>query len=226
MRSNYEWFYERATTTWSVMPGRSFLLIVPHGCEELEISRAVVKCVQNSFRTPRGRENLRPLVVAAATDNAQSSAQFVKSAAGSLCDIEEDAGAPNDLLEDLVAAVQDAGFFPVVVIERFHAFARIADDYLFSVLSLLRRLEHDREITTIAISPLTYGDIRKQLTAVGEFPFIHSAYGDNPGEIVAAPISRPEFVAAAASGGFKQLLRTGYSSSVADRIVFLRLCST
>ncbi|KAA9385705.1 hypothetical protein NDL68_29315 [Neorhizobium galegae] len=111
----------------------------------------------------------------------------------------------SDWLESLVGAAQIAGNHPILVIERFHSFARIADDHLLSVLATMRQLEHDGQLTTIAISPMNYQSIRAILSAQGVFPFVNSAYGDNHDQVVLPPLSRAEFVASAMSSGLESV---------------------
>ncbi|WP_160320279.1 hypothetical protein, partial [Rhizobium ecuadorense] len=106
-----------------------------------------------------------------------------------------------DWIENIVAATQSDGSHPVLIINRFHSFAAIADDNLLSVLSTLRQLEHDGNLTTIAISPITYQALRRELAEKGQFPFVNSAYGDNHDETVMPPLTRNEFVAAATRAG-------------------------
>jgi hypothetical protein len=54
---------------------------------------------------------------------------------------------PTETLEILVEEAHDKGMYPILVIERFHSFARIADDHLLSLLSALRTLEHAKMVT-------------------------------------------------------------------------------
>jgi hypothetical protein len=61
----------------------------------------------------------------------------------------------------------------------------------------MRQLEHDGQLTTIAISRMNYRAIRAQLSEQGEFPFVNSSYGDNHDQVVIPPLTRAEFVAAA-----------------------------
>jgi len=106
-----------------------------------------------------------------------------------------------DWLENLIGAAQHDGNHPILVIDRFHAFASIADDHLLSVLSTMRQLEHDGQLSTIAISPMNYQSIRTELSLRGKFPFVNSAYGDNHDQMVLPPLSRAEFVASAVLAG-------------------------
>lgn len=145
-----------------------------------------------------------------APDEVTSSRHFVRKLAKKLSDglqgglpYESDEY-PSDELESVVAAAHASSVYPIVLIERFHAFAKVADDHLLSVLSALRTLEHSGQITTIALSPVPYDDIRRQLAREGAFPFVNSAYGDNHDRAVISPVSRAEFVAGALAVGVKQ----------------------
>jgi len=56
----------------------------------------------------------------------------------------------------------------------------------------------------LALTPVPYDTIRRQLALEGAFPFVNSAYGDNHERAVMTPISRTEFVTAATARGIKQ----------------------
>ncbi|MFF0923243.1 hypothetical protein ACFYE8_26505 [Rhizobium leguminosarum] len=153
------------------------------------------------------RDNSRAAVVKLAVDSTESTAHFVRKIHSAMArrhkivsDVPEEKY-PADWIENIVAAVQSDGGHPVLVINRFHAFASIADGNLLSVLSMLRQLEHDGNLTTIAISPMNYQMIRQDLSVKGHFPFVNSAYGDNHDQAVMPPLTRSEFVAAAAKVG-------------------------
>lgn len=92
-----------------------------------------------------------------------------------------------------------AGAYPIIIIERFHSFAHIADDAMLSMLSCMRSLEHSRSLTTIALSPVDYDVIRREISAA--LPFVNSAYGDNHDRVVMAPLSNDEFLREALSRG-------------------------
>jgi hypothetical protein len=108
---------------------------------------------------------------------------------------------PNEVLEELIDESHEKGVYPVVVIERFHTFARIVDDKLFALLSALRTREHAYQITTLAISPIDYDTIRRRMPS--HVPFVNSVYGDNHDRAVMTPLSRDDFVAAATSRGLE-----------------------
>jgi hypothetical protein len=147
------------------------------------------------------------VIILIATDETTSSRHFVKKLRRRLADSVqgglqfEDDEYPSDELEGIVSAAHAAGIYPVVIIERFHAFAQVADEHLLSVLSALRALEHSSQVTTLAITPVSYDVIRRQLAVKGAFPFVNSAYGDNHERAILTPISRSDFVNAAVSRG-------------------------
>jgi hypothetical protein len=203
MRSEHKWFYDRATTTWRASPGRSFLVLVPQGCDEVATSTVLADWMRREFQPPEHSRNHRPAVVRISTDVAGSARQFVRrvrrelqACAGEPLDVDAD-DYPSVELESVVDATHAQGLYPVLCIERFHAFARMGDSELLSVLSALRTLEHSTRVTTLAFSPLSYEQLRGQLNAKGQFPFVNSAYGDNHDQAVMTPLSRAEFVAAA-----------------------------
>lgn len=122
-------------------PGRSFLLVVPHGCNETETPRAVATWTSNNFRLPPSCRNHRPTVVRIIPDAVPSTAQFVRKFGREVAkqaqgDFEfQEGDYPTETLEILVEEAHDKGMYPIFVIERFHSFARIADDHLLSLLS-------------------------------------------------------------------------------------------
>ncbi|WLB53902.1 hypothetical protein [Bradyrhizobium japonicum] len=167
-----------------------------------------------------------------APDEVTSSRHFVRKLAKKLSDgIQgglpyESAEYPSDELESVVAAAHASGVYPIVLIERFHAFAKVADDHLLSVLSALRTLEHSGQVTTLALSPVPYDDIRRQLAREGAFPFVNSAYGDNHDRAVISPISRAEFVAGAVAVGIGQgVANKVFSLAGGPDVVFSSLIS-
>ena len=210
MRTDNSWFASRAETTWKVSPGRSFLLIVPHGSDDLQSARLIATWAMENIRLPQHCQNHRPVIVWITTDEATSSRHFVRKLGRKLSDgvqgglAFEEEEYPSDELEGIISVANAAGVYPVVLIERFHAFAKVADEHLLSVLSALRTLEHSGQITTLALTPVPYDAIRRQLALEGAFPFVNSAYGDNHERAVMTPISRAEFVAAAVTRGIKQ----------------------
>lgn len=207
MRTEYNWFQDRLTTSWKALPGRSALLIVPPGCATLPIAKNVVEWVCANDAFVGAQENRLVAVARIEPEAITSSAHFVnrlqRALAKSLpsaADIPVEPYAA-DWIESLVSNAQSNGAHPVIVIERFHKFATVADDHLLSVLSMMRQMEHDAQLTTIAISPMNYGDIRRQLSERGDFPFVNSAYGDNHDKVVLPPLSRNEFVYEAVERG-------------------------
>ncbi|WP_366140279.1 hypothetical protein [uncultured Mesorhizobium sp.] len=207
MRTDHTWFQRRFGTTWKAQPGRSCLLIVPPGCDTLRIANEVVTWSRANDPIAAAYENRRAVVVRLTTDAVTSSSHFVERVGRelgrsiiSVSQVSKERYAA-DWLENLIGAAQHDGNHPILVIDRFHAFASIADDHLLSVLSTMRQLEHDGQLSTIAISPMNYQSIRTELSLRGKFPFVNSAYGDNHDQMVLPPLSRAEFVASAVLAG-------------------------
>jgi hypothetical protein len=207
VRTDYKWFEELARTTWRAMPRRSFMLLVPCGTDEAETANAVANWTKANFQLPAFCSNHLPMVVGITPDAVTSSQHFVrrvwKEFAKQLkskptLDLDDD---PPQVFGDLIAEVHAQGGYPIIVIQRFHSFARIADDTLLSVLSALREREHTRQITTLAISPIEYDKLRNRM--MPERPFVNSAYGDNHDRAVMTPLSREEFEKAAVARGLK-----------------------
>lgn len=88
--------------------------------------------------------------------------------------------------------IRSAGCYPVIIVDRFHSFARVADDAIVALLSQMRTLEHGRSLTTVAISSMSYNAIRQAIPP--ELAFVNSSYGDNHDHIVMSPISYQEFL--------------------------------
>ena len=208
MRQDHKWFHDRAATTWRASPGRSFLVLLPQGCDEVATSVALADWSRHNLQPPEHCRNHQPAVVRISTDAAGSARQFVRRVRRELqaCavarrfEVDED-DFPSVELESVIDASYAQGLYPVLCIERFHAFARMGDSELLSVLSALRTLEHSTRVTTLAFSPLSYEQLRRQLHAKGHFPFVNSAYGDNRDQAVMAPLTRAEFLAAANARG-------------------------
>jgi hypothetical protein len=206
MRLNCDWFAERASMQWRRQPGRSMLLLVPQGCDETITARQVAEWTKANFRLPFGYADLSYVIVRLTSDSFQTSEHFALALARALSrqvnltlNIEQQGDFPSDILEAAVEGTINAGAFPVVIIERFHAFATIRDGGMSSVLSRMRSLEHNFQLTTLAISPLGYDSIRSAMAS--ELPFLNSVYGDNRDRAVMTPLSRADFVAAAVARG-------------------------
>lgn len=212
MRTDHKWFQGRLSTTWTALPSRSCLFIVPPGCDSLKVSSDIAKWVSRNSQLVLNDNSLCCAVSRVTVDSVSSSIHFARRlkremsrTISSLSQFPDDEY-PADQVESLVGAVNAEGAHPVVIIDRFHAFARIADDHLLSVLSIMRQLEHDRQLTTIAVSPMNYRDIRSQLSDQGKFPFVNSAYGDNHDQVVIPALTRAEFVAEAQERGLDMVL--------------------
>lgn len=208
MRSEIAWFSEKAERTWRVQPGRSFLLQVPYACADNEICRSVRSWTGDHFRIPQALDGCEQAIVRITSDSTSSSQHFVRKIRRGLTQCKENNGPtedeeeyPSDELESAVVWAHQNQMYPILLIERFHAFASIADEHLLSVLSKLRELEHAEAVTTVVISPLGYGAIRRELQKKGQYPFVNSSYGDNHEFAVINPLSRKEFVAEAVAKG-------------------------
>lgn len=210
MRTDHSWFVSRLQTIWRARPGRSCLLVVPPGCDTHATAGHVTDWILANDPSEEIGENRRALMINVPVDAASSSEHFAerlkRDFARELSD-NADLGRgdyPADRIENLVESSQAEGRHPIFVFNRFHAFAAIADHQLLSVLATLRQLEHDGQLTTIAISPTNYQVLREQLSARGQFPFVNSAYGDNHDLVVIPPLTRAEFVAAAVEAGMTE----------------------
>lgn len=198
MRRDCEWFSERANVIWTAQPARSMLLLVPQGCDETAASHLVRQWTKDNFKLPPAYSSHVPVCISLTTDSMQSCAHFASTFSRRLCrplkiEVESDPDDyPTDIIQLAVEALLDSGYYPIIVIERFHAFALIRDHGMTSVLSGMRSLEHAGQLTTLAISPLTYEMIRK-LMKDGQ-PFLNSVYGDNHDLAFITPLSREDFV--------------------------------
>ena len=106
---------------------------------------------------------------------------------------------PIELLETLIEELHARGTHPILIVERFHSFAKVRDDAFLSILSNMRSLEHNGLLTTVAISPIGYDAIRREIAS--SLPFVNSSYGDNHDRAIMSPLSFEEFVAAADKRG-------------------------
>ena len=192
---------------WNAQPGRSMLLLVPHGCDETATSRQVAAWTEANFRLPLRQANLRPLLIRVTSDSCSSSKHFTKALQRQIermlnISVETDNDDfASDLLQVAIEAAISAGAYPILVVERFHAFAAIRDGEMTSVLARMRSLEHEAQLTTLAIAPAGYDAIRESMSS--EQPFLNSVYGDNHDRAIMDPLECEDFVAAAASRGIK-----------------------
>lgn len=210
MRTDCEWFARRAKAIWKSQPGRSILVLVPQGCDEGGTVKLVRRWVEQNFILPAGFSNHKPVFIGLVTDGFESSAHFVHSVAQQISrqlGIKIEGASddyPSDKLQNAIEAAAAAGFYPILMIQRFHAFASIRDGGMTSILSRLRTLESDAQLTTLAFSPINYSAIRRAMD--GEQPFLNSVYGDMHDEAVMSPLSRDEFIVEAQSRGIAQAL--------------------
>ena len=103
MRREHKWFCDRAVTTWRASPGRSFLVLVPQGCDEVATSTALADWMLREFQPPEHSRNHRPAVVRISTDVAGSARQFVRRVRREL---QACAGAPLDVDADDYPSVE------------------------------------------------------------------------------------------------------------------------
>lgn len=208
MRSNCDWFTERATSTWKASPGRSFLVLSPHGISEPRLADLLKRAMEMAFVVPTQFPDARPVILRISPDTTSSSRHFVKRIGqllGKACAVTlnpEGLDDPSDYLLELIELALERGVYPILIIERFHAFVDIVDDHLLSTLSTLRSLEHEFQITTIAISPISYAQMRKQMAPTSAF--VSSSYGDNHDRAVPTPLSKDDFVASAMLRGLEK----------------------
>lgn len=205
MRQSCSWFAERAAMVWRARPGRSMLLLVPHGCDEPATAVQVASWTASNFPMPKAYFEHRPLIIRLTSDTFPTSLSFAVSLAREVgkalnASIEIDKeDYPTEIIESAVQSALTAGRLPVLILQRFHAFATIRDGGMGSVLAGMRELEHVGQLTTLAMSPATYDDIRSQMAF--ESPFLNSVYGDNHDRAIMEPLDRPQFVADATARG-------------------------
>jgi hypothetical protein len=174
------------------------LLLVPQGCDETEASHLVRSWVEINFIPPVPFQTHQPVCINLTTDSMLSCEHFAQTLAKRFSrrysvelEIDDD-DYPTDIIQAVVEAMLAAGYYPIVAIERFHAFALIDDAGMTSVLSGMRTLENSGQMTTLSFSPLTYAMIRRLMQP--GIPFLNSVYGDNHDQVVMTPLTREEFV--------------------------------
>lgn len=205
MRTECTWFSDRASLIWRAQPGRSMLLLIPQGCDDKAAARLVTKWTQDNFVAPSHYRECLPFCVTLTSDSFDSSVHFASAIAKKVVrslNIElfrEDDDYPSDTIQNIVESVLAAGHYLVLILERFHAFAKIAESGMGSVFSRMRSLEHDGQLTTLALSPVGYEIIRADMET--SQPFLNSAYGDNHDIAVMTPLARTEFVSEALKRG-------------------------
>lgn len=205
MRSDCDWFTRRARTVWRAQPGRSMLVMVPQGCEEVRAVRLVRDWIGANFVPPATHANHKPICIDLVSDGLESSAHFATAVSHKVArqlqiEVEGDPDDfPTDILQNAIEAAVGAGAFPILIIQRFHAFANIRDGGMTSMLSRLRTLECDGLMTTLAFSPVGYAAIRQAMDS--EQPFLNSVYGDMHDEAVMTPVTSEDFLAEAQARG-------------------------
>lgn len=199
MKRNHEWFTRRAALTWKAAPGRSLLCLIPPGCDSVSFGEYAEEWLASNFQIPTTAGLDKLALIRVVPDQSTSATRFVSRLLrlgrrfSSDLNVSIDGRDPSEVFEELVEVLHDAGFYPILIIERFHSFARVADDGLIALLSQMRSLEHSLLITTVAISHLSYGALRRKLPP--ELSFVNSAYGDNHDQAVMTSLSFAEFCA-------------------------------
>ncbi|PZX00307.1 hypothetical protein DFS28_10221 [Pseudomonas sp. 478] len=198
MRRGCEWFTNRAESIWKSQPGRSMLLLVPQGCDETSAAEEVISWTSRNFKPPKKYNAYLPICLRVTSDSIESSEHFAITIARKISrklniPLElEDGDFPSDILQNAVEAALNKSYFPILIIERFHAFAMIPDWGMGSVLSRMRSLEHAGQLTTLTFSPFGYEMIRRSMDAAQ--PFLNSVYGDNHDQAVMTPLSKSDFL--------------------------------
>jgi hypothetical protein len=201
MRSNYSWFTNRVSTIWKVSPGRSVLAIVPAGCSESDASAHLAPWIDRHCKPPIASRLDRVIIARVVPDQTMSSVGFVSQisrafgASFSPSRTEREPVEPSQLFEMLIEELHQKGTYPVLLVERFHSFANVRDNAFLSILSSMRSFEHGGMLTTVALSPIGYDVIRREIAA--NLPFVNSSYGDNHDRAVMSPLSFTEFREAA-----------------------------
>lgn len=205
MRQSCDWFVQRATVVWKAKRGRSMLVIVPQGCNESDAARLIRNWIKSNFIPPGEFTNRDIICIDLVADILRSCEHFANFFAGKIeqkLHITIDRQSydyPTDVLQNAVEAALREGVYPLLIIERFHAFAKIRDGGMASILSLLRTLECEGHLTTLAFSPMNYDAIRREMDS--EQPFLNSVYGDAHDEVVMKPLERNDFVTEAERRG-------------------------
>lgn len=208
MRRHCDWFAERAKVIWNAKPGRSMLVMVPQGCDEAGSATLVQQWMVEHFRLPLAYSNHRLVFINLVSDSLESSAHFAHMVRKTIeraaqIKVESDAqDYPTDIVQNSVEAAIEAAAYPILMIERFHAFANIRDGGMASMLSRLRSIESDGQMTTLAFSPIGYDGIRRLMDS--EQPFLNSVYGDMHDEAIMSPLDQADFLAEASSRGIDQ----------------------
>ncbi|WP_225198663.1 hypothetical protein [Gluconobacter oxydans] len=197
MRQSCDWFVQRATIVWKAKRGRSMLVMVPQGCNESEAARLVRYWIKDNFIPPKAYISHEVICIDVVADISRSCKHFANVVVNKIeqkLNIIIDRQAedyPTDIIQNAIEATLKEGAYPLLIIERFHSFAKIRDGGMCSVLSLLRTLESDGQLTTLAFSPMNYDAIRREMDA--EQPFLNSVYGDTHDEVVMTPLGEDDF---------------------------------
>lgn len=235
MRNACPWFSSRAVQAWKVLPGRSFMVLSPPGCNEIRAAGLVRDWCMEAMRPPVPFVGHTVIPISVTSDSVATSSQFAAAVVRSIrrggVDLTtwEDPGYPSDTVLEIVEHCLMLGHYPVLFIERFHAFAQLADGGMTSVLSRMRSLEVSGRLTTVAFSSMTYESIRRRMD--GSLAFLNSVYGDSHDLAVLDPISRQEFVSSATHRGVPEAkaqasFRLGGGPDVVFDEILSALCIT
>jgi hypothetical protein len=197
VKRSHSWFPRSAEPIWSAHPARSLLCIVPTGCGNGGFASFAERWIIENFQSPREQTNSSILLLPIVPDQSTSASRLIerlrRSAERQLGhklprDIDGD---PISAFEDLVLDIHSYNIHPIMLIDRFQSFARMANDEIIALLSQMRTFEQNLQLTTIAISSISYNLIRQALPA--DLAFVNSSYGDNHDHIIMPPLSLSEF---------------------------------
>lgn len=232
IRNDFKWFTDRAEVAWRIEPGRSLLIIIPNGCDDILIGEQIEKYIQHSFILPPRNEDSIQKVFKITTDINKSTEHFVDSIimhSEKLLGKTSSAHHKDEACEKIEIAIDELNIqniHPVFLIKRFHSFASIHDDSLAGVLATLREMEHVKKLTSIILSPINYDLLRKKMAEnpEGASPFLNSAYGDNHDKIVIAPVEKDDFILFAKRCGISDVdAQSLYSIGGGPDIVYEKL---
>ena len=232
IRSNFELFQNRTKIIWKSEPGRSLLVIIPSGCNETITANHITECVQDNFILPSGNEGFSQKVFKITPDTNQSTEHFVSNV---ISDSEKCLGKTSsaheeDWLQDKIKIAVDElnnqNIHPIFLVKRFQSFASIYDDSLATILGALREMEHEKKLTSIILSPISYDNLRREMAENPEnlSQFINSPYGDNHEKIIIEPIVKDDFISFATEAGISDLdAQSLYSIGGGPDIVYEKL---
>lgn len=201
MKRDYSNLFDEIVGVWRRQPCCSIQLLTPKGCGGAA-TRSIAETIVTREHLGLAHD-LRVVPFRLSSDGAETSDGFVEkivqrceglSGFRSQSVPAFQAGSASGRLESLIAYLHELKVYPVLLIDRFHAFAGLKDGGSRFLLASMRDLEIDGNLTTINVTPLRYSDLRMRLAATGGFPFINSDYGDYHQTVMLPPIGRKEFV--------------------------------